>query len=35
MVEAVTRLQELMLTRQVSQQSYVKIGQSTLFDWLR
>ncbi|PWK60417.1 flagellar hook-associated protein FlgL [Roseicyclus mahoneyensis] len=34
-VEAVTRLQELMLTRQVSQQSYVKIGQSTLFDWLR
>jgi len=33
--EAVTRLQELMLTRQVSQQTYVKIGQSTLFDWLR
>lgn len=34
-VEAVTRLQELMLTRQVSQQTYVKIGQASLFDWLR
>lgn len=34
-VEAVTRLQEMMLTRQVSQQTYVKIGQSSLFDWLR
>ena len=34
-VEAVTRLQEMMLNRQVSQQTYVKIGQSSLFDWLR
>lgn len=34
-VEAVTRLQEMMLNRQVSQQTYVKIGQTSLFDWLR
>ena len=34
-VEAVTKLQEMMLTRQVSQQTYVKIGQTSLFDWLR
>jgi flagellar hook-associated protein 3 FlgL len=33
--EAVTRLQELMLTRQVSQQTYARIAQASLFDWLR
>lgn len=33
--EAVTRLQELMLNRQVSQQTYVRLSQSSLFDYLR
>jgi flagellar hook-associated protein 3 FlgL len=33
--QAITKLQHLMTVRQVSQQSYVKIGQTTLFDYLR
>lgn len=32
---AVTRLQSLLLTRDASQQTYVRIGQSSLFDYIR
>jgi flagellar hook-associated protein 3 FlgL len=33
--KAITTLQQLMVTRQVSQQAYIKIGQTNLFDYLR
>ena len=35
LADAITRLQKLMLTRDTAQQSFVKIGQRSLFDYLR
>lgn len=35
MAEAVTRLQQLLLTQEAAQQTYVKIANRSLFDYLR
>ena len=35
LASAITRLQQLMLTRDATQQAYVKISQKSLFDYIR